>query len=296
MKIADLTVVPVEELTEMQYLAVKEALRVQEFAYAPYSKYKVGAAVVTPSCRIFSGVNVENHAYLVSHAEVNACAAMCAAGERQFIALVCVARDNGIPCGHCLQVTREWVGPDLSKVIVIGASNTDQQHVMRCTFEEAIQVTDAFGPESLEPTKDVFHLRMPSAPQKEQVEFVKTLLERKRMGNPPSVEDMARAHAVADACSPSSTVFCPTCAKEGVPVPACEGLEMCSAHLHEAISARVTMTEPAGIHVPSDAESRSVARRLAATFPSTDNIVRNLNRALGKEGAARGTKRRRNSR
>jgi|GEM_PF-1731851 cytidine deaminase len=149
MRVADIPRVSVEALTEMQYLAVQEALRVQEHAYAPYSRYKVGAAVVTPLCHIFSGVNVENHVYLVPHAEMNACAAMCAAGERQFIVLVCAAKDNGIPCGICLQITREWAGPDLSKTIVIGVSTEDPTYVTRCTFEEALQITDAFGPESL---------------------------------------------------------------------------------------------------------------------------------------------------
>jgi cytidine deaminase len=80
---------------------------------------------------------------------MNACAAMCAAGERQFVVLVCAAKDNGIPCGICLQIAREWAGPDLSKTIVIGVSTEDTTRVTRCTFEEAIQVTDAFGPGSL---------------------------------------------------------------------------------------------------------------------------------------------------
>lgn len=131
--------------------AVGLALRAREHAYAPYSGYKVGAAVISKSGRIYVGANAENHIFVVPHAEMNACAAMIAAGEYEFTTLVCAAENGGIPCGFCLQAAREWADRDLSKAIIIGVGANDPYTVLRCTFAEAMQVTDAFGPEHLEP-------------------------------------------------------------------------------------------------------------------------------------------------
>ena len=90
------------------------AARVRENAYAPYSGYKVGAALRTPSGRVFAGCNVENVAYPEGTcAEAGAIAAMVAAGETE-IAEACVIADAPEPvppCGGCRQKLAEFARP-----------------------------------------------------------------------------------------------------------------------------------------------------------------------------------------
>ena len=91
------------------------ALNVRENAYAPYSNFKVGAALLSASGREFSGCNVENVAYPEGTcAEAGAIAAMVAAGETE-IASVYVVGDSPAPvspCGGCRQKIAEFSGPD----------------------------------------------------------------------------------------------------------------------------------------------------------------------------------------
>lgn len=88
-----------------------QARAVREQAYAPYSKFKVGAAIRTPSGAVFVGCNVENVAYPEGTcAEAGAIAAMCAAGEYE-IAEVAVIADSPTPvppCGGCRQKLAEF--------------------------------------------------------------------------------------------------------------------------------------------------------------------------------------------
>ena len=87
-----------------------------ENAHAPYSNFKVGAAVRTPSGRIFSGANVENASFPEGNcAEASALAAMVAAGERQVAEALVVAAGERLctPCGGCRQRLAEFAGPDL---------------------------------------------------------------------------------------------------------------------------------------------------------------------------------------
>lgn len=97
---------------------VEAARKVRERAYSPYSKYKVGAALLAEDGRVFLGVNVENSAYPSSLcAEHNAIGNAVAAGARAFRAIaVCTELDKrgepGPPCGKCRQVLSEF-GLDL---------------------------------------------------------------------------------------------------------------------------------------------------------------------------------------
>lgn len=83
-------------------------------AYCPYSKFRVGAAVLTASGAVFTAANVENAAYGLSVcAERNAIAQAVAAGEREIRAIAVIAdgKMTAAPCGACRQVISEF-GPD----------------------------------------------------------------------------------------------------------------------------------------------------------------------------------------
>jgi cytidine deaminase len=94
-----------------------EAARLaRERAYAPYSRFKVGAAVATPGGAVFAGCNVENAAYPVGTcAEAGAIAAMVAAGEMRIAAMVVLGEGGETlvtPCGACRQRIREFAPSD----------------------------------------------------------------------------------------------------------------------------------------------------------------------------------------
>lgn len=86
----------------------------REHAYAPYSGFKVGAAVLSQSNRTYSGCNVENISYPCGTcAEAGAIAAMLAGGDTQIAAILIVADTADIvPCGNCLQKIAEFGNAD----------------------------------------------------------------------------------------------------------------------------------------------------------------------------------------
>lgn len=88
---------------------VQEAKAVRERAYAPYSRYRVGAAIATKRGSIFVGCNVENSTFGATIcAERGAIMQMVAHGETDPIACAVVTRDGGSPCGICRQVLAEF--------------------------------------------------------------------------------------------------------------------------------------------------------------------------------------------
>ncbi len=99
---------------------VEEALKARAFAYAPYSGFYVGAALLTEKGRIYRGCNIENAAYSPSNcAERTAVFKAVSEGERSFVALaVCGGKGKALPedfcspCGVCRQVLREFVDPE----------------------------------------------------------------------------------------------------------------------------------------------------------------------------------------
>jgi cytidine deaminase len=100
---------------------IERAKDARERAYAPYSRFAVGAALLTTSNEVFCGCNVENLSYgLTSCAERNAVFAAVQAGQRRFTAVAVVADSKApvTPCGACRQVLAEF-GLDL---VVISAN------------------------------------------------------------------------------------------------------------------------------------------------------------------------------
>jgi cytidine deaminase len=88
---------------------VQQAADARRQAYAPYSGYDVGAALLTASGRVYTGCNVENAVYpLVMCAERVAVFEAVCRGERDFEAIAVVTENGGAPCGSCRQVLREF--------------------------------------------------------------------------------------------------------------------------------------------------------------------------------------------
>lgn len=112
-------------VSEVDILRLLEAARdVRMRAYAPYSRYQVGAAVITEDGRLYGGCNVENAAYpLCMCAERVALGAMVAAGGKKPVALAVVTADGGTPCGACRQVLTEF-NPDMTVIIAAHHGDT----------------------------------------------------------------------------------------------------------------------------------------------------------------------------
>jgi cytidine deaminase len=114
-------------------------------AYAPYSKFPVGAALETTDGRVFTGCNVENASYGLGRcAEQTAIQKMISEGARKFvrIAVFTNASPPSSPCGACRQILYEF-GKD-ARVLMIN----DQNQVLEMTVRELLP--GAFGPEDLE--------------------------------------------------------------------------------------------------------------------------------------------------
>lgn len=110
---------------EQRQRLIDAALEARQQAYAPYSNFSVGAAVLSGDGRIFAGCNVENVSYgLTNCAERTAIFAAVAAGQRQLVALA-VATDGGYPpCGACRQVLAEF--SDDLPILIVDAGSTGQ--------------------------------------------------------------------------------------------------------------------------------------------------------------------------
>lgn len=112
---------------ELRQKLIETALIARQWAYAPYSNYKVGAAVLTTSGRIYDGVNVESAAYPTSMcAERVAIFKAVSEGERQFVAIAVATKNGGAPCGGCRQVISEF-GLETLVIIADGNGNVVQE-------------------------------------------------------------------------------------------------------------------------------------------------------------------------
>ena len=90
---------------------IQAAAKAREKSYSPYSKFAVGAAILTKSGKVFTGCNVENRSFrLTICAEQAAVAAAVSAGEKQFVkvAVVTGLAKPAMPCGACRQTLGEF--------------------------------------------------------------------------------------------------------------------------------------------------------------------------------------------
>lgn len=136
--------IPVKEL-------IRSALEARKKAYAPYSGYMVGAAVLTNELRIYTGCNIENASYTPSIcAERTAVSKAVSEGWRRLKAVAVVGSPKGdtisqyaFPCGVCRQVLREFA--DVKRFVVIVAKSEDDYKLY---FLNEL-LPESFGPENL---------------------------------------------------------------------------------------------------------------------------------------------------
>jgi cytidine deaminase len=105
-----------------------EARKAADYAYSPYSKFRVGAALLADDGTVFSGCNVENRSYgLTICAERSAVVKAVSSGHRSFKALAISTPDSEVPvgpCGACRQVLSEFMEP--SSPVLFGGSGDEK--------------------------------------------------------------------------------------------------------------------------------------------------------------------------
>lgn len=113
---------------------IEAALEARRWAYAPYSHYAVGAALLTESGKVYEGVNIENAAYPTTIcAERVAVFKAVSEGERAFTAIAVVTSNGGTPCGSCRQVLAEF---GVDTVVII--ANTQGEVVRESTVADLL--------------------------------------------------------------------------------------------------------------------------------------------------------------
>ena len=133
----------IEQVTNKQRDALmKTACEIRERAYAPYSKYRVGAALLADDGNVYSGANVENAVYgLGICAERVAIFTAVANGARGILAIAVCTENMGTPCGACRQVLTEFAG-DIPIWLCDGQGNVQQTWCQ-------VLLPDQFGPDDL---------------------------------------------------------------------------------------------------------------------------------------------------
>jgi cytidine deaminase len=129
--------------SEQRAELIHRAAQAREKAYAPYSGYQVGAALLTSTGKVYTGANVENAAYPDSLcAERVAIVKAVSEGEREFEAMAVVTGNGGTPCGSCRQVMAEF-GLGMQVFIADAMGNVVQERTV------AELLPGAFGPKDL---------------------------------------------------------------------------------------------------------------------------------------------------
>ena len=133
---------------------IRQALEAREMAYAPYSGFKVGAALLTKEGGVYKGCNIENAGYTPTNcAERTAFFKAVSEGEREFSAIAIVGgkgdlpTDYAYPCGVCRQVMMEFCDPETFQIIL--AVSREKYDIF--TLKELLPV--GFGPDNLKKLK-----------------------------------------------------------------------------------------------------------------------------------------------
>lgn len=120
---------------------ITSALEVRKKAYADYSDYQVGAALLSSDGQVFIGANVENAVYpLTICAERAAVFSAVSQGQKNFIAIAVVTKDGGTPCGSCRQVLAEF-GQDILVIIADVQGKVHHQLTVRDLLPSAFNTT-----------------------------------------------------------------------------------------------------------------------------------------------------------
>ncbi|WP_316572471.1 cytidine deaminase [Neobacillus sp. YIM B06451] len=125
---------------------IQEAIKAREFAYIPYSKFAVGAALLSKDGQVFRGCNIENAAYSMANcAERTAIFKAVSEGVTEFKAIAVVADTDRpcSPCGACRQVIAELLGPEVDIILT-----NLKGEVLRVRSEDILP--GAFLPKDLE--------------------------------------------------------------------------------------------------------------------------------------------------
>ncbi|MTH52465.1 cytidine deaminase [Bacillus mangrovi] len=125
-------------------MLISEAKTARERAYVPYSKFKVGAALLTKSGKVYGGCNIENAAYSMCNcAERTALFKAYSEGEREFTAIAVVADTKRPvpPCGACRQVISELCSKDM-KVILTNMNGSIEELTVRELLPGAFSAED----------------------------------------------------------------------------------------------------------------------------------------------------------
>lgn len=129
---------------EIEILA-REAIAAKENAYVPYSHFRVGAALLASSGKIYKGCNIENVAYTPTNcAERTAFFKAVSEGERTFTAIAITgdADDYLYPCGVCRQVMAEFCDPKEFQVILVNTETDYRIFTLEELLPGAFTVTD----------------------------------------------------------------------------------------------------------------------------------------------------------
>ena len=135
---------------ETRNALIDKAFEMLRYSYTPYSRFKVGAALLAKNGNIYGGCNIENAAYTPSNcAERTAFFRAVAEGVTEFEAIAVTGGHEGnvtaytTPCGVCRQVMMEFCNPDTFRVIVA----IDRDNYREYTLKEILP--DGFGPANL---------------------------------------------------------------------------------------------------------------------------------------------------
>ncbi|KAL9649082.1 hypothetical protein ABK040_008459 [Willaertia magna] len=123
---------------ELKQEMINKSIEVQQIAYAPYSKFHVGACILADNGELYTGCNIENQSYgLTICAERCAVCKMCS-NNRRIIKVLVVSTNIGVsPCGACRQVLQEFADPE-TKDFPVYIVNSETREVLETSIKQLL--------------------------------------------------------------------------------------------------------------------------------------------------------------